>query len=477
MRINEMKTTFYWMIVAWMVCLTQPVFAGISGTQNNGGDYYTLELAGLAVVWGSEDIDVYYSSQLLELMNTSSIPDEFGGAVISRGDDFPPPSFTTQDLPWLLEQASALTVFFPDSSIVQTLSQEETDALGNRLRSGNAFVGTQGDLRTLITALNLPEQDDFDDSSDPAGSYVEFSYPKNDGVRDGLFLAFNGTWPVEDRSIGEIWTVVSGWAGDILKDQGTSILSTSSGMVAPAAWNNTFFKDFKGILDSGNGHLRVTGWKLDTTSTTSDWYLIKTELQSHIKEFRYLFAWAYAELGWYTSEQSISIKLGDGATLWDYMPNTAVRNITQGIDFTIGGDLGAKVDGEKFGGSVGVKAAVSFKQTYTAPEITLLDDTDKAENKTGVHVEYPLALWSFFPAYVGNPPPVSRSTYNLLNMFIAEVPKNKALGLTVSPKVTHRKDFLCSIPGVQQYQVFAGHSVIYDQRIWTASFRVSVGGQ
>ena len=359
--------------------------------------------------------------------------------------------------------------------MVHTLSAEEIDALGTRLRLGNAFVGTQGSLEPLISTLGLPELDDLGEGSDPVGSAVEFSYPMDDGVRDDLFLMFDAPWLSVEPSIGEIWTEVSGWIGDTLGNQGAEEAVSASGLEAPAAWNNSFSQDHKGILDSGTAHLKIIGWKLDTTSSVSDWYLIRTELQSHIKEFKYLWAVAYAELGWYTSEQSIYVQLKDNAKLWDYMPNTAVRNITKGIDFSIGGDLGAKVDGEKFGGSVGVKANVSYKQSYTAPEIALLDGTDKANNRTGVYVEYPLADWRGYPFYVHNPPDVSRTTYNLISMFIAEVPKGAALELSVVPKVNQRKDL--SYPCQNSLHIITGHSLVSANNTWTDKIAVKIGGR
>ena len=476
---EKLKTVVFMMMVGLMLCVSQTAWAGISSNTVDDGDI-VVEPTGLAIVWASDNIDIYHSGELVDLMNCPLFPVNFGGAIIYNGYGFPPPSFKVLDLiPLCQANVSVLTFFFPDSSVARTLSPEAINALGARLRQGNAFIGTQGSLKDLIDALGLPESDDLGQSSDAAGSFVEFAYPKDDGVREDFFLVVDAAWPSNGLNIGQIWTQVSQWSADMLKDQDAATeLVTTSGLEAPAAWNRTFFKDFTGKFeggDAGTAHLRVTGWKLDTTSTTSDYYLIRSELQSSVKDFHYIWASVYAELAWYTSEQSISVTLGSGATLWDYMPSTAVKNITTGVDFSIGGDLGGKVDGTKYGADATLKANLSFKQSFTAPEITLLDNTDKANNKTGVRVEYPLADWRWYPFYVKNPPDVARTTYNLINMFIAEIPKNTALQLTVVPKVNLRKDF--AVPFVRDLSLFTGSSLTHLDSSWTDTCKLSVGGQ
>lgn len=256
------------------------------------------------------------------------------------------------------------------------------------------------------------------------------------------------------------------------------LLQSGSGLEAPAAWNRTFKEDFGTSFQGGKAgdtHLRITGWKLDTTSDTSDYYLIRSELQSHIAGFNFLNTPAYGELGWYTSQQSISVKLGNNATLWDYMPNTPVKNITTGLDFSIGGDLGGKVDGEKYGVDASLKASLSFKQSYTAPEITILDGTCKVNNTVCAYIEYPLADWRWFPYYVKNPPDVARTTYNLISMFIAEVGKNDPLELSVTPKVNLRKDY--SVPYANTLHLFTGASLTHWDETWSNTYKVSIGGK
>jgi len=42
--------------------------------------------------------------------------------------------------------------------------------------------------------MGLPEPDDLGQSSDVAGSFVEFAYPKDDGVREDFFLVVDAAW-------------------------------------------------------------------------------------------------------------------------------------------------------------------------------------------------------------------------------------------------------------------------------------------
>jgi len=144
------------------------------------------------------------------------------------------------------------------------------------------------------------------------------------------------------------------------------------------------------------------------------------------------------------------------------------------VDFSIGGDLGAKVDPKKWGIDATLKANLSFKQSYTTPEIALLDTTDKANNKIGVYVEYPLADWRWGMFYIKNPPAVSQTTYNLIGMFIAEVPTGNPLIMTVTPKVNHRKDW--SVPWID-LSLYTGFSLTHLDKAWTDNCKITIGGK
>ncbi len=467
--------------ILWMVVVTLGLIIGtvhqagaeISTKFVNDGDIKT-EIAGIAVIWGNDDIDIYHSVALNDLVNFSKHPEAYNGAIMYRGVGFPPPSLNIKDLIPLCQakEVSVLTFYFPDSSVVEKLSTDVKSALSERLKKGNAFIGTRGSITKLISDLNLPESDDINHSEDRPDSFVEFTYPKDDGVRENLFLTVSPIDTSVELSIGQIWNEISTWCSG--NDLVSVTLPKSSALEAPAAWNRTFNQDFKGTLVSGTAHLRVTGWKLDTTSTESDYYLVRLELQSHINAFKYRQYIFYADLGWYTSEQALTTTLGENCRVWDYIPNTAIKNVTTGVDFSIGGDLGGKVEPEKWGVDATLKANLSFKQSYTAPEIALLDNTDKANNKIGVYIEYPLADWRLGLFYVKNPPDVSQTTFNLIGMFIAEVPTGNPLIMTVTPKVNHRMDYVNPLVNLN---LFTGASLTHYDRAWTDNFKVTIGGK
>lgn len=105
---------------------------------------------------------------------------------------------------------------FPGSVHNRHISPETINGLGNRLKQGNAFIGSQGSINGLIISLGLPESDDQTQSSDIADSYVEFAYPKDDGTREGMILELSTTGPDKGLQIGQIWTGISGWSSGLL---------------------------------------------------------------------------------------------------------------------------------------------------------------------------------------------------------------------------------------------------------------------
>ncbi|MEI6261300.1 MAG: hypothetical protein WCR46_15530 [Deltaproteobacteria bacterium] len=302
--------------ILWMVVVTLGLIIGtvhqtwaeISTKFVYDGNIKT-EIGAIAVIWGNNDIDIYHSVALSELIGFSKRPEEYDGTIMYRGAGFPPQSLNIKDLIPLCQakEVSVLTFYFPDSSVVEKLSTDVKSALSERLKKGNAFIGTRGSITKLISDLNLPESDDISHSEDRPDSFVEFAYPKDDGVRETLFLTVSPIDTSVELSIGQIWTEIGTWCSDNGLESVT--LPKNSALEAPAAWNRTFNQDFKGMLESGTAHLRVTGWKLDTSSTESDYYLVRLELQSHIYNFKYNQFYFYADLGWYTSEQALTATL------------------------------------------------------------------------------------------------------------------------------------------------------------------------